>query len=92
VSFILDVGDSGNAWFARTIEVTVKKCAASTGLSIHATVDNLDGIVLPTEMINTLRTVPEGLKKLYQSFEGILICADWRSQRSKRRLWATAYG
>jgi signal transduction histidine kinase/streptogramin lyase len=48
----------------RTIESTVKKCSSSTGMSIHATVDNIDGIFSPTQEINAFRIVQEGLNNV----------------------------
>jgi signal transduction histidine kinase/ligand-binding sensor domain-containing protein len=48
----------------RTIESTARKCAASSGISIEATVDNVDGLLSPTEEINAFRIVQEGLNNV----------------------------
>ncbi len=48
----------------RTIESTVKKCAASSGISIEASVDNMDGRLSPTGEINAFRIVQEGLNNV----------------------------
>jgi signal transduction histidine kinase/ligand-binding sensor domain-containing protein len=48
----------------RTIESTVKKCAASSGISIEASIDDMDGWLLPREEINVFRIVQEGLNNV----------------------------
>jgi signal transduction histidine kinase/ligand-binding sensor domain-containing protein len=48
----------------RTIESTVKKCASSSGMSITASVDDIDGLLTPTEEINAFRIVQEGLNNV----------------------------
>lgn len=48
----------------RTIEATVKKCAASAGLSIRATVDNVDRLFSADEEINIFRIIQEGMNNV----------------------------
>jgi signal transduction histidine kinase/ligand-binding sensor domain-containing protein len=48
----------------RTIESTARKCATSSSISIKATVDNVDGLLSPTEEINAFRIVQEGLNNV----------------------------
>jgi signal transduction histidine kinase/streptogramin lyase len=48
----------------RTIESTVKKCAASSGIKMEATVDNVDHLFTPVEEINVFRIVQEGLNNV----------------------------
>jgi len=48
----------------RTIVSTVKKCASSSGISIHTITDNIDGLMSPTEEINAFRIVQEALNNV----------------------------
>jgi signal transduction histidine kinase/ligand-binding sensor domain-containing protein len=48
----------------RTVESTVKRCAASSGISIASLVDDMDGHLSSTEEINIFRIVQEGLNNV----------------------------